>query len=357
MTSRSFVTLCIGGKTIARFRRQLSPESSVLLQQELLSTLQLMVDGMIWSNPVTGEAECLGGVLRGLKDGRPGRELLPFPLLSRLSSYLLPSTLAEYEPDDELLADKYVRNGDWIPSGFLYRQWSTGTRSGERDRSPPADLEQRALQRALSRDFPEATVDIAQCKFEWPHRFTNIAGDKQLRIRSGDHVRMSVSDGQVIVVRIDKMTVVILPDSRRVPYVFASWYSIVGTHPLIGVELIRSQTDVKLPILLSRVCEPVMVVHKCKRQCSDRKKCPAETCNHICRVVNACEQHQQPACTDAACLKKPFFPTMVHFDRNTAWMVFDHESGFVPDSTPHRLGSLGVDLPTATTSQAALEFN
>jgi len=307
--------------------------------------MQSVSEGQYWLDS-QGETQCLGGVLQGLKDYRPGRENEPFPVLAALSSYIVGLDVGV---EEEHHTDTYVGAGDWSISGYKYKQWQTGRQSGQRDRSKPSDDEMSVLAKAIERDFSDQKIDLKECQFEYPGKFQQTRAHKVYSLAVGDLVRAEIKES-LHAMRINKALSVVLPDQRRIPYVFPSWYSHVGADPLTGAETVRprpvrSLHDV-VPVLLSCVREQVMIVHKCKHVC-DQRDClehNSSACQHRCRLVTSCPAHQRHDCKDASCGLVEWHGQLVHCEQKTVGLLFDHQTGFVANGKSLPLGSIGIDF-------------
>jgi hypothetical protein len=326
---------------LSRFLRMLFPEKEIAVRQDQMSTLQSVAEGMYWIDR-SGKRTCLGGVLQGLKDYRRGREHEPFPVMAKLSSYIVGSKQYDDEPAQ---TEQYIGAGDWSVGAFRYKQWKTGKRGGQRDQSIPSSAELSVLSKSFSRDFPDQKLDIKQCQFEYPTRFRHTRASKDYRVSVGDHVCVEVKN-QSHVMRINKAIVVVLPDKRHIPYIFPFWYNHIGEDPLLGVKTVRARVANLQhnadPVLLQCVREQVMIVCKCKHECDIQESASHDpsNCEHRCRLVHACPLHQRADCKDAACANSTNSEQLIHRERGVH-LLFDHQTGFVANAKSQPLGSMG----------------
>lgn len=151
------------------------------------------------------------------------------------------------------------------------------------------------------------------------------------------------------IVQIAKVVTVVLPDARRIAYVFPYCYNSAGVDAVTHIPLIKLRgsnlAEFNVPVQLGSVVEQVLVVHKCKRSCSERPSAEHDpsACAHRCRIMPTCPDHQLANCKSASCLKKPWHQRVVHAEKGTAWYVFDHDTGFQPDNPPQALGDCDFD--------------
>lgn len=317
-----------GAKEIARGHNEIQLERAVLEQQELESTVGWLLRGGIYIKD--DKPTCWGGALRLLRDGRAGREHLPFPAVQQLTAHWqpLPAKARRHEP---------FGNGLWDTAQMLYHQWSSGTRSGRLETDQPSATELKLLQQALERDWHSKGIDLKACTFEYPVSFVSTAGDRRRRLRLSDHVTVQIEDKKTQVVRLDKAVTLILPSKESVTYIFASWFLDTGVDELTDIRLVRPLASrSEPPFMMGALVEQVMVQHRCKYEC---KRAAADghdpaNCEHRCRAMLCCPAHKDPDCKVADCLKSEWHNDVVHNRRDNIHFVFEHDTGFVPNNEP-----------------------
>lgn len=183
------------------------------------------------------------------------------------------------------------------------------------------------------------------CKFEYPVGFISSSGAREVRLRLGAHVKLSAErkdDAGCPIVHISKAVTLIIDRSACVTYVFGSWFKDAGVDEQTECRLVRPDNTPKLPFALGSIIEQVMVVHQCKRKCSQRSQRASDShnparCHHRCRILPCCPEHRSPDCKEAACLKQIYAKEWLHYERGADYAVFDRETGFSPRSAPQPL--------------------
>jgi hypothetical protein len=191
-------------------------------------------------------------------------------------------------------------------------------------------------------------------KIEFPPAFRNSDQERQQTLHVGAFVRVAYTDDDgehEFHLRINRFSLLVLPGGERVPYIWPFWYQDEKDQdPLLQVRCVRPRAlnlrQYNLPVLIDTVIEQVLIVHKCTFVCTedaDEKHIPGQ-CDHVCRVRNACDEHQLADCDNAACRRTEWKGRLFHNSQPTH-RVFDRQTGFVIDTIPQMLGDTDFDAP------------
>lgn len=319
-----------GAKAKAQGHNQINPELAVLEQQELeLSMSTWLRGGIFFDNE--NRPRCFGGKLRFLRDGRPGREHLPFPAVYNLTKHWqrLPLRI-----NGNLT---HFGNGLWDTAQMLWHQWSTGTRSGKLESSKPPEFELKLLQQAVDRDWREKKIAVSACTFQYPTGFVSVVGSRLRRVRLHDYAYVQCEAKQTKAVQLNKAVTLVLPTKEAVTYVFATWFTDLEIDQKSGCRLVRPAPSADmLPFQLGALVDQVMVLHRCTHKCTRPSTVDHDPlhCSHRCRTLPCCPAHRQHDCKTESCKREAWQKTPVHYNPSGKHFVFDHDTGFVPDNPP-----------------------
>jgi hypothetical protein len=305
-----------------------------LRRHMIRDTISMCLHGTKWGED--GQFQ-FGQALLHLRDTRTGKEHLPHPILSSISTLLPRGNIK--------VGLTLVDNKGWVP---VRHQQKDIKPSGIPD-SVLVTLTE-TYEKVLGKGFEFSRImEVASVK--------NITAPVEVVITVGDHVG-AVFQRKTAYLQIKRMLVVGAHESANDPgletlrmWVQPVWYELLmkngqhWQHTERETFMLERSEDNVLWLPVDQVIEPVLIVHSCIRLCNANEKVIRKTkspipghpssgwwCDctgtNLCAIRKVCSKHSLPVCIE--CPACDFIEVDVHNLKNNHYELLDRSVGFVP---------------------------
>ena len=221
---------------------------------------------------------------------------------------------------------------EWVPHTFVWKK-DPQTKRIAPDTSIPSRQELRTLQDSFNQFYPEHKVDLKRenPKFNW---LTGLQHTQIVNfvVKCGDDIAVNFVE-ETEYCRVQKCIQVTINNKSYLFY-FLFWYSVVS-RPLrlppfsfakVVTKWNESNADLA-PLIPRQIQERVLMLHHCKRTCTN-KRCHGNClCVSLCRIKQFCPTHSNFSCFSATCSSK-LITQDTHYDSNTEYIVIDKSCDF-----------------------------